>query len=157
MLLSGFVAHITVNSELVKTGEVRSVQDLLKPQYKAKIVMFDPSVSGSSSNWMAYLLIDVLGLEKGNPELPAINENGVPGYETSTWNGVMVAAGTPAPIVAKLHAEITAVLRSPDLRKQLEEQSLVVVGNTPEEFGAFLRAETTKWAAVVRNSGARIQ
>lgn len=91
------------------------------------------------------------------PELPAINESGVPGYETSTWNGVMAPAGTPPAIIAKLHAEITAVLRSPELRKQFEEQSLVVVGNTPEEFGAFLRAETTKWAAVVRASGARIQ
>jgi tripartite-type tricarboxylate transporter receptor subunit TctC len=90
------------------------------------------------------------------PDLPTVTDAGVKGYEVSTWNGVMVPAGTPAPIITRLNTEIVALLKG-DLRKQLEGQSLTVIANTPEEFGAFLRAETTKWAAVVKASGARIQ
>ena len=91
------------------------------------------------------------------PELPAVSDNGVPGYETSTWNGVMLPAGTPQAIVSKLHAEIVAVLRSPEIRKSFDEQSLVTVGNTPEEFAAFIRNETTKWAGVIKAAGIKIQ
>jgi tripartite-type tricarboxylate transporter receptor subunit TctC len=91
------------------------------------------------------------------PELPPVSEGGVPGYETSTWNGVMVPAGTPQPVVARLHAELVAVLRSPEIRKSFEEQSLVVVGNTPEEFATFIRNETAKWAGVIKTAGIKIQ
>jgi tripartite-type tricarboxylate transporter receptor subunit TctC len=59
-------------------------------------------------------------------------------------------------VIARLNAEVTGLLKG-ELRKSLEEQALTVIANTPEEFGAFLRAETTKWAAVVKASGARIQ
>jgi tripartite-type tricarboxylate transporter receptor subunit TctC len=90
------------------------------------------------------------------PDLPAVTDAGVKGYEVSTWNGVMVPAGTPAAVIARLNAEVTGLLKG-ELRKSLEEQALTVIANTPEEFGAFLRAETTKWAAVVKASGARIQ
>ena len=91
------------------------------------------------------------------PELPTVTSNGVPGYETSTWNGVMVPAGTPPAIIARLHKELLAALASPDIQKQFEEQSLVIVGNSPEEFASFLREETAKWAKLIKSAGIRIQ
>ncbi len=91
------------------------------------------------------------------PDMPPIHTSGVPGYETSTWNGVMVAAGTPGAIVERLNRELIAVLRSPEIVKQFEETSLVIVGSSPAEFAAFIRNEATKWAEVIRKAGVRIQ
>jgi tripartite-type tricarboxylate transporter receptor subunit TctC len=108
------------------------------------------------SNKLRGMAVSSLQRAPSVPDLPTVTDAGVKGYEVSTWNGVMVPAGTPAAVIARLNAEVTGLLKG-ELRKQLEDQSLTVIANTPEEFGAFLRAETTKWAAVVKASGARIQ
>jgi tripartite-type tricarboxylate transporter receptor subunit TctC len=91
------------------------------------------------------------------PDMPPISASGVPGYETSTWNGVMVPAGTPTAIVERLNRELIAVLRSPDIVKQFEDQSLVIVGSSPAEFATFIRNEAAKWSEVIRKAGVRIQ
>jgi tripartite-type tricarboxylate transporter receptor subunit TctC len=89
------------------------------------------------------------------PELPTIAESGFPGFEATGWFGVLVPAGTPRPIVERLHREITAVLRVPEVRERLERGGFDLVGNTPEEFGAYIRSEISKWAKVVRVAGVK--
>ena len=91
------------------------------------------------------------------PELPTISEAGVPGYDVSSWYGLLAPAGTPPAVVSKLQTEIAKVLRSPDVSKNLTSQGLDLVGNTPEEFSAILRAEIVKWAKVAKASGARAE
>jgi len=90
------------------------------------------------------------------PELPTISESGVPGYDVSSWYGLLAPAGTPAATVARLQREIVKVLRLPDISEKLMAQGLDLVGNTPEEFAAILKSEIAKWAKVVTASGARV-
>ena len=89
------------------------------------------------------------------PEVPAISEV-IPGYEVALWNGIMGPAGLPAPVVARLGSEMTAIVGSPDMRSRLAEQGSDPVGSTPQEFAAFVAAEQPKWAELVRISGATV-
>lgn len=89
------------------------------------------------------------------PEVPTIAEAGVPGYEASQWFGVLAPAGTPRGIVVRLHAEIARALQTPDVKARLANDGADAIGSTPEEFAAFLRSETAKWAKVARNAGIR--
>jgi tripartite-type tricarboxylate transporter receptor subunit TctC len=88
------------------------------------------------------------------PELPTIAESGVPGFEVASWIGVVAPAKTPRDIVNKLHAEIIRILRMPDVQQRFFELGADPVGNTPEQFGAYIQAEIVKWAKVVKDSGA---
>jgi tripartite-type tricarboxylate transporter receptor subunit TctC len=81
------------------------------------------------------------------PDIPAIAE-AVPGYEAIQWYGLFAPAGTPAPIVAKLHKEIAAALKSPEMQKRLAADGAVAVGNSPAEFSAQIKSELEKWAKV---------
>ena len=90
------------------------------------------------------------------PDLPTIAEAGYPGFEALAWNGVLVAAGTPPAIVARLNAEINLILKDPAVKSKLNEQGFELVGGTPEEFAALIRSESAKWAPVIRRTGAKI-
>lgn len=91
------------------------------------------------------------------PEIPTLAESGYPDFEASSWFGLLGPADMPREIVNKLHAEIVRILKIPDIRDKLSQQGADPVGNTPEEFGAYIRAETAKWAGVVRASGAKAE
>jgi tripartite-type tricarboxylate transporter receptor subunit TctC len=90
------------------------------------------------------------------PDLPAIGEV-LPGYEVALWNGIMGPAGPPAPVVARLGAEMVATVGSPEMRSKLGEQGSDPVGSTPQDFAAFVAAEQPKWAELVRISGATVE
>lgn len=90
------------------------------------------------------------------PDVPTVDEAGVPGYEARTWFGILVPAGTPKPIVAKLNAEIARVLSTPEMIERLNHEGSVAAGGTPEQFRAFLASEIEKWGRVVKASGARV-
>jgi tripartite-type tricarboxylate transporter receptor subunit TctC len=87
------------------------------------------------------------------PNLPTMAEAGLPGYETSTWGGVLAPAGTPKAIVAKLNAEINKILAMPDVRKKLEDAGLDVGGGSSQQFTDFIGSEMTKWAKVAKDAG----
>jgi tripartite-type tricarboxylate transporter receptor subunit TctC len=91
------------------------------------------------------------------PQLPTIDESGLPGYDTSSWFGMLAPAGTPPEIVLKLQQEMARVLQLPDIRQKLLSQGLEPVGDTPEQFAATIRSEIAKWAKVVKASGAKIE
>ena len=84
--------------------------------------------------------------------IPTLNEAGVPGYEVVSWQGIFAPAGTPNEIVQKLNTELVKILNMPDVRERFEGLGLDTVGNTPEEFAAFQKAEIAKWAKVVRSA-----
>ncbi len=89
------------------------------------------------------------------PDVPAIAET-YPGFEASSWFGMMVPAGTPEPVVERLLRESRAALRSPDVNRTLTGQGAEPGGNSPAEFGAFYRAEIKKWGAVIASAGIRL-
>jgi len=90
------------------------------------------------------------------PDLPTIAESGYPGFEALAWNGVMVPANTPQPIVARLNAEINAVLKQPDVLQKMHGFGFDLIGGTPEDFGALIRGEAQKWAPVIKKVGLKV-
>jgi tripartite-type tricarboxylate transporter receptor subunit TctC len=90
------------------------------------------------------------------PDVPTIDEAGLKGFETYAWSGVYVPSGTPREIIARLNSEIVRILRMPSIREQLAGQGADAVGDTPEEFGRFTRAEIAKWAQIIKISGAKV-
>jgi tripartite-type tricarboxylate transporter receptor subunit TctC len=91
----------------------------------------------------------------GAPEIPTVAESGIPGYEAAQWFGVLAPAGTSREIVNTLRAEIVRVLQLSEVRTRLSGDGAEPVGNTPEEFAAYIRAETLKWTRVVKDSDIR--
>ncbi len=87
------------------------------------------------------------------PDVPTIAEGGVPGYESLQWYGLLAPTGTSKEIIARLNREAVAVLRTPEIAARLANDGTEIVAGTPEEFGAYLRAETEKWAKVVKAAG----
>ena len=91
------------------------------------------------------------------PELPTVAEAGVPGFELTSWYGVLAPAKTPKSIIASLHAEIVKGLNAPDLKARLANDGNEAVGSTPEAFAAYIASEIPKWARVINKSGARME
>ena len=91
------------------------------------------------------------------PDLPTISEAGVPGYEVTNWWGIVVPAGTPRPIIDRLHKELTAVVASQDTRKRFETEGAEPLSMSVDEVGRFIAAETVKWARVVKEAGIRAE
>ena len=89
------------------------------------------------------------------PALPTMAESGVPDYEVVGWQGLFAVAGTPREIMARLHAEVAKVLRLAEVRERLAALGAEPVGSTPQEFGAFVRAENARWSRVIREKGIR--
>ena len=87
------------------------------------------------------------------PEVPTVAEAGLPNFEVTTWYGVLAPAGTPRDIIAKLHAGVVRALQNPDVRKRLMNDGAEPVGSSPPEFADYLRAETGKWAKVIKAAG----
>jgi tripartite-type tricarboxylate transporter receptor subunit TctC len=87
------------------------------------------------------------------PNVPTARESGLPDYEVTAWFGVFAPVGTPPPVVAKLHAEITAVLQAPDMQRRLHELGASVETGSTDEYGRYVHDEADKWAAVVRKAG----
>jgi tripartite-type tricarboxylate transporter receptor subunit TctC len=91
------------------------------------------------------------------PELPTIAEAGVPGFEATTWHGVLVPAGTPPRIVNKLNAEINRILQLPDVRERLAGLGAEILGGTSKEFADHIQREIPKWAKVIKDANIQIE
>jgi len=89
------------------------------------------------------------------PELPTISEAGLPGFEATTWHGVVVPSAVPAPLVQRLNQELNSILSEKDLRERLAGLGAEVLTGTPREFADYIAREIPKWAKVVKDSGAR--
>jgi len=90
------------------------------------------------------------------PQMPTVAEGGLPGYEATLWYGLLAPRGTPNYIVTRLNAEVLAILAAPDVRESLMRQGAETLVNTPEAFAGYIKAEITKWARVIKESGARV-
>jgi tripartite-type tricarboxylate transporter receptor subunit TctC len=114
------------------------------------------AMSGIKSDQLRALALTSGTRSAALPDIPTVAETGLPGFEATGWNGILVPAGVPEPIVAKLHDAFVAALKTPAVAARLSEQGYEPVGNSPAEFGAFITAETAKWAPVIKASGAQI-
>jgi tripartite-type tricarboxylate transporter receptor subunit TctC len=90
------------------------------------------------------------------PDLPAIAESGYPGFEALAWNGVLVPAGTPQPVIAKLNTEINAILKEPDVVRKMSVFGFDLIGGTPHDFDALIKGEAAKWGPVIKKLGLKV-
>ena len=102
------------------------------------------------------LAVTSLKRSGGLPDVPTIAESGYPGFDASSWFGLVGPAGLPPEIAQKVAGEVAKILAVPAMREKFIQQGSDPVGSTPEEFGAYMRAETEKWARVVKATGARV-
>ena len=89
------------------------------------------------------------------PDLPTVAETGIAGYETTSWHGVVVPAGTPNAVVKRLYTELRQITQQPDVRDRFALDGTQVVGGTPEEYAATVRSESAKWAKIIKAAGIR--
>jgi tripartite-type tricarboxylate transporter receptor subunit TctC len=103
--------------------------------------------------------LGLTSLKRSNqlPEVPTIDEAGVPGYQAVIWNAALAPAGTPKPILARLSTEVAAAMKSPEAQKRYGALGAETIGSTPEEFAKFLRAEIEQYAKVVKASGMKAE
>jgi tripartite-type tricarboxylate transporter receptor subunit TctC len=137
-------------------GAVPAITDLLGGQTSmvfATMPTVLPHVKAGKLKGLA-----VLGASRSAaaPELPTLAEAGLPGFEVTNWIGVFGPAGMPSAVTAKLNAEIMAVMRTPEVQQRLLTEGARFTPTTPEQFAAFVSAETAKWGKLIREVGIRV-
>ncbi len=100
-------------------------------------------------------VLAVTGLKRSSvlPQVPTVAESGVPDYESLSWSGIAVAAGTPREVISRLNREINSILATPEMRQKLADQGAEAIGGTPEAFAEHIRSEREKWSRVIRSAG----
>ena len=134
-------------------GSPQALTDLLGGQTQ---IMFASLVSALPHIRQARLrALGVTSLKRAAalPDLPAISEAGLRGYDVSVWMGIVAPAGTPPAIIAQLNRQIAALLQSPDIRERLAVQGLEAASNSPAEFRTYIASEVRKWAVVIKQAG----
>ena len=109
------------------------------------------------SGALRMLAVATLQRLPGFPDTPTIAESGYPGFESNAWQSLWVTGGTPAPVVRKISSEVMRILRTPEMVERLRAMGVTTIAGTPEEAEAFIRAETVKWGAVIKASGAKAE
>ena len=138
-------------------GAAPALADLLAGQVQVMFSTMPPALPHVRDGRLRALAVTSLRRSPAAPDLPTVDEAALPGFEANTWHGVVLPAGAPTAIVSKLNREIVAILHLPDVVERLAGQGAETLGSTPEEFGAYIRSETAKWAKVVRESGAKAE
>jgi tripartite-type tricarboxylate transporter receptor subunit TctC len=137
-------------------GSAPALQDLLGGQVQLMFDNLPPSLPQIKAGKLRALAVTSSTRALALPDVPTLAESGLPGFEASSWFGVLAPAGTPPAIVTKLNTEIANWLSTPAAREKLTKQGANPAGGTPEDFAKHIAAETAKWAKVVKESGARI-
>jgi tripartite-type tricarboxylate transporter receptor subunit TctC len=136
-------------------GGAPAITDLLGGQINLIFATAASAIPHMNSGKIRGLAVTTLTRSKLVPDLPTVAEAGLPGFEANNWYGLVVPAHTPRPIIDRLNKEFIAVLNQPDIKDILFKQGLDAHPSTPEAFGAYIKAETTKWAKVIKASGAK--
>ena len=134
-------------------GEAPAITDLLGGQVDMIFGTAPALLPHVKSGKLRALAVGQARRAAAVPDVPSIAEAGYPAVSVTGWTGIVAPAGTPAPIVRRLHDEVVKVLALPDVRETLARAGAEPVGGTPEQFGEFIRAETLKWGAAVKRAG----
>jgi len=138
-------------------GASQALTDTLGGQVQSFMSSVPSALSQIKSGRLRAIAVTSAKRSPELPDAPTIAESGYVGFEANTWYGLLAPAGTPAPIIARLNAEVNRVLKTPEVRQRLAAEGGDALGGSPEQFAAFLKAEHSKWGRVVKESGARAE
>jgi tripartite-type tricarboxylate transporter receptor subunit TctC len=165
---SGYGAAAHLAGELFKTeakidivhvaykGAAPALQELIGGQTQMMFATAASVVAHIKGGLVRPIAVTTLTRIPTLPDVPTMDELGLKGFDATTWHGFVAPAGTPKEIVDTLSRAIVASLKDPAVRKSLEDLGVDIVGNSPAEFAAYIKAEIPKWTAVVKSSGARV-
>jgi len=166
---SGSGTSIHLSGELFKTmsgvqmthipykGSAPALADLLGGQVQLMFDNLPSALPHIKAGKLRALAVTSAQRAPALPDVPTVAEAGLPGFEASSWFGLLAPAGTPKEIIAKLNAEVATWLATPAARDKLTAQGANAVGNSPDEFTQYIAAETVKWQKVVKESGAKVE
>jgi tripartite-type tricarboxylate transporter receptor subunit TctC len=165
---SGYGAAAHLAGELFKTeahidivhvpykGAAAALQDVIAGQDQMMFATIASAVGHIKSGLVRALAVTQLKRAEILPDIPTIDELGLHGFDATTWHGIVAPAGTPGDTIEILHRATVEALHDPDVSRLLAALGVDVVGDTPAEFAAYIKAEIPKWAAVIKASGAKL-
>jgi tripartite-type tricarboxylate transporter receptor subunit TctC len=163
---SGYGAAAHLAGELFKTdakvnivhvpykGAAPALQDVIAGNDQMMFATAASVVGHIQSGQLRALAVTTLKRTAILPDLPTMDEAGLPGFEASTWHGLVAPPGTPPAIVKTLHEAAVKALHDPEVQASLGKLGVDIVADTPQEFGAYIKSEIPKWTAIVKASGA---
>lgn len=164
---SGSPAHLIGEMFKVETGVnmvhvpnktvAGATADLMSGQVQMVFLVSTAAVPQIQAGRIRGLGVTSLKRSPVVPDLPTLDEAGVPKFEATAWYGFLAPAGTPPAIVAKLHDEVTKVIKLPEITQRLQKLGLEPIGSSQQAFAAFINAELVKWARIAKASGAKIE
>ena len=137
-------------------GGPPAIADLISGQVNMMFINMPTGITHVRSGKAKIIAVSSIKRVSQLPDVPTVDQAGVKGFETSAWSGLYAPAGTPVDIVNRLNAEVVKILKQPSVREQLMAQGAEPVGDTPEEFSRFTLAEISKWAKIIKISGAKV-
>jgi tripartite-type tricarboxylate transporter receptor subunit TctC len=137
-------------------GPAPALQDVLAGRVPLMCDNFSNVISHVRSGKLRPIAVTALKRQPQAPEVPTVDESGLPGFEISVWYGFAVQSATPKPVVQKLNAAIAQALRVPAVAERLQSLGLTIVADSPEDFARFVASESEKMRRLVQVSGARV-
>ena len=157
--LSGELFNLMAGVKLTHVpykGSPQAMTDLLGGRVQAMFAPASTALPHIKAGTLKALAVSSAKRTGSSPELPTIAESGLPGFETSVWFGLLAPTGTPRDIIERLNREANRALADPAVKTQFAAQGIDGMGGTAEQFAAYIKDETAKWARVVQASGAKI-
>ena len=137
-------------------GGPPAIADLISGQVNMMFINMPTGIAHVRSGKAKIIAVSSIKRGPQLPDVPTVDQAGVKGFETSAWSGLYAPAGTPVDIINRLNAEVVKILKQPSVKDQLMAQGAEPVGDTPEEFSRFTLAEISKWAKIIKISGAKV-
>ncbi len=157
--LSGEMLMAAAGIQLVHIpykGAGQSIPDVIGGQVPLGIYGLLTISQHAKAGRMRVLAVTTLKRSSAAAELPTLAESGFPGFDTSLWFGLLAPAATPKDIIGKIHSDTVRALKLPDVQERIASQGADIVGSSPDEFAAFIAAESAKYARIIKQAGVKL-
>jgi tripartite-type tricarboxylate transporter receptor subunit TctC len=136
--------HVSYN------GSAQAYVDLISGRTQFYFGTVSASMGHVKDKRLQAIAVTSMERTRSHPDIPTMNESGMPRFEAGAWQGMLVPARTPAAVIERLNADVNKALKSPDLLKQFDAQGTQALGSTPQQYGAYLKSELERWGKIIR-------